>query len=414
MLYYNLNDGGGDTTQPASYNPLTSYSDPSTTVSTKSDSASVAAAAAALRRLTSGATLTAAEKAILNIGNTGGTTGGTQPPVEPAGKPGAAWLWDGTKWVQPAKPADGKTYVWDNNNGWTVQAATVGGSGTGTGTGVADLNAAKDRILGTTLKAYGLEGIDTVIAQIRSDYPEISQGDLLTLLKDDPKYNGLYNQRFAGNVKRKAAGLQPLSDADYLKAEAEYSKVFKAYGTTSLDNRDYYATLIGNRMDPDDVSSRIELGYQVYKGNPNIKNAFNKFYGTVTDGDVVAAMLDPETQIPLLQKKITVAEIGGAALQQNLETSLASAQDLAAFGVTGATATAGYKTIAQKLPRGKFLTSISPELGIDYTQTMAENIQFKNDVKAAQQEQKIIGTEIARFGGTTGRLASRDRAQGLI
>lgn len=291
---------------------------------------------------------------------------------------------------------------------------TGGTAGKTTLSQASDLQAAKDRILADTLKNYGLQGIDKVIAQIRSDYPEISQADLLTLLKDDPKYNSIYNQRFAGNVARKAAGLQPLSDADYLAAEKEYEKIFTAYGTKSLANQSYYATLIANKMDATDVADRIALGYQVYKGNPNIKNAFNTFYGTVTDGDVVAAMLDPTTQIPLLQQKIRVAEIGGAALQQNLKTSLVSAKDLEAYGVTGAQAQTGYSNIAQKLPRAEFLSSISPELGTTYDQTTAENIQFKKSAADIKKEQQIVSAEQSRWGGSAGRLASRSRAQGLI
>lgn len=296
-----------------------------------------------------------------------------------------------------------------------VTPPTGGGNNKGnTPPATNDLQAAKDRILADTLRTYGLEGIDKVIAQIRADYPEISQSDLITLLKDDPKYNSLYNQRFAGNVKRKAMGIQPLSDSDYLKAEIEYASIFKAYGVDSLANRDTYATLIANRYDAQDISERIGMAYDVYKGNPNVKNAFNQFFGTVTDGDVIAAMLAPDTQIPLLQEKIRVAEIGGAALQQNLKTSLVSAQELEKYGVTGATAQAGYAAIAPKLERGQFLNQLSPELGVTYDQTTAENIQFKKSAADIKKEQQIVSAEYSRWGGSAGRLASKDRAQGLI
>jgi len=279
-----------------------------------------------------------------------------------------------------------------------------------------DLQAAKDRILAATLANYGLEGIDKVIAQIRADFPEIDQNDLLTLLKTDPKYNSLYVKRFAGNAKRIAAGIEPLSDSDYLTAEKEYEKIFTAYDTPGFKNRDYYATLIANRMDSEDVSKRLDMGYQVYKGNPNIKKAFNTFYGTVTDGDVVAAMLDPVTQVPLLQKKITVAEIGGAALQQNLSTSLAKAQDLEAYGVTAAQAQAGYSTIAQGLTGYEKLLEMrtGSDVKTEDAQALLEESRLKKQAKAIQQEQAIREQEINRFGGSAGRLASKDRAAGLI
>lgn len=279
-----------------------------------------------------------------------------------------------------------------------------------------DLAAAKDRILASTLKSYGLEGIDKVIAAIRADYPEIGQDDLLTLLKTDPKYNSLYSKRFAGNIKRIAAGIEPLSDSDYLTAEKEYEKIFTAYDTKNLANRDYYATLIANRMDAEDVSERIDMAYKVYKGNPSVKNAFNTFYGTVTDGDVVAALLDPTTQVPLLEKKIRVAEIGGAALQQNLSTSLAKATDLEAFGVTAAQAQAGYNTIAQGLPTYEKLLEMRTGSDVKTTdaQALLEESKLKKNAKALLNEQAVIGEETARFGGSAGRLASKDRAQGLI
>lgn len=296
----------------------------------------------------------------------------------------------------------------------------VPGSGTGTGAGAGagggDLNAAKDRILASTMSAYGLEGIDKVIAQIRADYPEIGQNDLLALLKTDPKYNSLYLKRFAGNATRMANGIAPLSDADYLTAEKEYEKIFTAYDVKNLANRDYYATLIGNRMDAADVSDRIDMAYKVYKGNPAVKNAFNTFYGTVTDGDVVSAMLDPVTQVPLLEKKIRVAEIGGAALQQNLSTSLIKAQELEALGITGAVAQSGYQTIAKGLPAYEKILEMRTGSNVETAdaQALLEETRLKKNAKAMLAEEAAIGQEVARFGGSAGRLASKDRAQGLI
>ncbi|WP_196301866.1 hypothetical protein, partial [Streptococcus pneumoniae] len=91
-----------------------------------------------------------------------------------------------------------------------------------------------------------------VIKKIRADNPEISQDDLLFLLKNDTRYNGEYLARFAGNAILKAKGMPTVSDEYYLKAEAEYEKIFKAYGVGNLANRSYYAQLIGNTMDAKD------------------------------------------------------------------------------------------------------------------------------------------------------------------
>lgn len=282
------------------------------------------------------------------------------------------------------------------------------------GGGNQSFSAAQDAILAQTLTSYGMQGMAAVIAKIRAENPEISSEDLTFLLKNDPRYNSEYLKRFAGNAKLKAAGLPTLDDASYLKAEKEYEKIFLSYGAKALANRDYYATLIGNSMDAVDVTQRLNLAYDRLQATPDVKKAFKTFYSAVTDGDILSAMLDPTTQIPQLEQKVKAAEIGGAALAQKLDTSLARATELAAMGVTGAQAQTAYQTIGMKLPTGKFLSEISPEEGINYTQTMAENIAFKKSAADKLAEERLAGKEIARFGGSAGRLASKSRAQGVI
>lgn len=277
-------------------------------------------------------------------------------------------------------------------------------------------DAASDAILANTLKSYGMEGVAATIAQIRADYPEISSENLLLLLKNDNRYNAEYNKRFAGNAKLKAAGLPTLDDATYLKTEDEYKKIFSAYGVTSLATKDYYATLIGNRMDAVDVTSRMNNAYAVLQESPEIKKAFKKYYTMLTDGDILAAILDPGTQLPILEQKIKISEIGGAALAQGLEASLATATELQGLKVTRAQAQAGYSTIAQGMAGYEKILEINTGKDVKTADVQAklEASKLKKEAKAIQEEQAAIGMEVARFSGGPGRFASKDRAQGLI
>lgn len=269
------------------------------------------------------------------------------------------------------------------------------------------------------LKNYDMKGVADAVAKIRRDYPEIASDDILALLKFDTRYNAPYLERFAGNAALIKKGLPTLSDENYLQAEKEYEKIFKAYDTGSLANRNMYATLIGNSMDAVDVSSRLKIGYDRLKADKNVEEAFRKFYPSISQGDIVSAMLNPEEMLPALQRKAAAAEIGGSYLAQGLETSKVSAESLAAYGIDKAGAQAGVRYIAQALPRGKFLSEISPETGVQYTQQTAEDITFKKNVKAQQQEDIIKAKEVARFGGSSGTigsksLASQQRGAGLI
>ncbi len=269
------------------------------------------------------------------------------------------------------------------------------------------------------LKNYDMKGVADSIAKIRADYPKIASADILSLLKFDTRYNAPYLERFAGNAALIKKGLPTLSDDLYLKAEKEYEKIFNAYDVSSLANRKMYGTLIGNSMDAVDVTKRLQIGYDRLKSDKYIEEAFRKFYPSLATGDIVAAMLNPDEMLPMLERKAVAAEIGGSYLAQNLEASKVSAESLAAFGITKAGAQAGVRYIAQALPRGKFLSQISGETGINYTQQTAEDITFKKNVKAQQEEDILKAKEIGRFSAESGTMgsksfASQQRGAGLI
>lgn len=269
------------------------------------------------------------------------------------------------------------------------------------------------------LKNYDMKGVADSIAKIRKDYPEIASDDILALLKFDTRYNAPYLERFAGNANLIKKGLPTLTDEQYLKVEKEYETILKSYDVGALANRQMYATLIGNSMDAVDVTKRLQVGYDRLKADKNIEEAFRKFYPSLGTGDIVAAMLNPEEMLPMLERKAAAAEIGGSYLAQGLEASKTSAESLAAFGVTKAGAQAGVRYIAQALPRGKFLSQISGETGINYTQQTAEEITFKKNVAAQKEEDILKEKEINRFAGQAGTmgsksLASQQRGAGLI
>ena len=116
-----------------------------------------------------------------------------------------------------------------------------------------------------------------------------------------------------------------------------------------------------------------------------------------------------------IKRKVTAAEIGGAALQAGLTTNLARAEELNKYGVDKAEATAGYSTIGAGLQRGSELASIYGEN--PYTQATAESEIFKlsGAQEARKQRQKVTGLEKAAFGGQTGVSSgalARDRAGG--
>jgi hypothetical protein len=127
----------------------------------------------------------------------------------------------------------------------------------------------------------------------------------------------------------------------------------------------------------------------------------------------LAYTLDPTKALTDIKRKVTAAEIGGAATQAGLQTGMARAEELGAAGITKAQAQQGYGTIGSGLQRGSQLASIYGES--PYTQTTAEKEVFglAGKTEAEKERKKLTGLERAAFSGqtglTTGALA-RDRA----
>ena len=232
-----------------------------------------------------------------------------------------------------------------------------------------------------------------------------------------------YQDRFRGNDARIAAGLSALSPAEYVGLEDQYQTIMRNYGLPSsyytkdkTGKQPGFEKFIGGNVSALELEDRISTAQKrVINSNPEVTSALKQFYPDITDGDILAYTLDPTKGLEDIKRKVTAAEIGGAAIQSNLATNLARAEQLQRYGVDKAAAEKGYSTIGAGLQRGSQLSAIYAE--DPYTQATAEQEIFNipGAEEARKKRQKITGLEKAAFGGqsgiTSGALA-RDRAGG--
>jgi LysM repeat protein len=256
----------------------------------------------------------------------------------------------------------------------------------------------------STIKSYGFN--ETELKEI-NDYlartlinPKIGPNQALL----DMRNLSAYKTRFAGNETLAKNGLNRLSEADYLQQEDAYGQKLTEYGVGSLGNRAQFATLIGNRVSVTEVGKRAALAVdRVKNADPAIMTTLKRFYTGITDADLVGYFLNPKEQLPELERRVVTGEIGAASKEYGLnDLSLARAQEFAALGIDQAGARKGYQQIADKLPRGSFLSSISPEDQIAYNQQLAEDATLKGTASAKRKEEQLKAKEITRFLGSSG------------
>jgi hypothetical protein len=270
-------------------------------------------------------------------------------------------------------------------------------------------------LLYSQFKQYGLE---TLVEPLKGLITSgASPAEFTIKLRD----SDAYKKRFAANAARIQKGLAAISEAEYLGLEDQYQSIMRNYGLPEsyyargeMGTQEGFNRFIANDVSAAELEDRVMTAQnRVMNANPEVLASLKAFYPDINNGDILAYTLDPTKGLDSIKRKVTAAEIGGAAIQSGLNTGVKRAEELGAAGITKLQAQQGFGTIAGGLQRGSQLASIYGEN--PYTQTTAEQEVFglAGKTEAEKQRKKLTSLETATFGGqsgvTSGALA-RDRA----
>ena len=265
--------------------------------------------------------------------------------------------------------------------------------------------------------AYGLGALVTPLKGLIES--GISPAEFTIKLRE----TDAYKKRFAANSSRIQKGLRALSEAEYIGLEDQYQDVMRRYGLPEnyytrgeMGRQEGFEKFIGGDVSPVELEDRIQTAQRrVLNAAPQIKDALTQYYGNeISNGDILAYVLDPDKAIENIKRKVTAAEIGGAASIAGLGAARTRAEELQRFGVTGEQARQGYNVISEFLPQARVLGERYAKQGLgDYTQETAESEVFAipGSAEAGRKRRKLAELETAQFSGSTGVGAlARERA----
>jgi len=296
----------------------------------------------------------------------------------------------------------------------------TGGTGGFNGPGSEGYDARKSAydLLFEQFNQYGLGALVEPLKGLVTE--GISPSEFTIRLRD----TDAYKKRFAANAQRIARGLTALSEAEYIGLEDQYQGIMRNYGLPEsyykrgdMGRQEGFEKFIAGDVSATELEDRIQTAQnRVINANPEVGRALREFYPDITNGDILAYALDPDKALTNIKRKVTAAEIGGAAMGQGLATGLSRAEELARFGVTGAQAREGFQAVAGVLPRASTLGNIYAKQGLgEYTQTTAEQEVFglTGSAEAERKRRKLTELEQAQFAGSSGAAQgalARERA----
>jgi hypothetical protein len=262
---------------------------------------------------------------------------------------------------------------------------------------------------------YGLGALVEPLKDLITN--DTSDGELTLLLRQTEPYK----KRFAANATRLGKGLRALSESEYLALEDGYQSIMRNYGLPAsyytkgdFGRQEGFEKFIAGDVSPAELEERVLTAQnRVLNAPPQVKDALKQFYPDINNSDILAYTLDPEKGLADIKRKVTAAEIGGAAIGAGLGTNVTRAEELAKFGVTAEAARQGYQAAVPIIERGGQLAGFYGES--PYTQTTAEEELFNlsGSAGATQKRKKLTALEEAQFSGRagmTGGALARDRA----
>ena len=275
--------------------------------------------------------------------------------------------------------------------------------------------------IATALQNWGIEGLTDTVFALMSD-PSIGEEQALYKLKLDTSinpvtnkpWNEAYAKRFSANFERIKDGKSALSENEYLTAERSYARALQGLGVSRLATRANFNKFISGDVSTDEVVDRVNTAVSGIENAPKeTREAFSRFFPSLSILDIVEAVLDPEISLPALKRQIATAEIAGAGARAGLGVTRQRAEDLVQAKVTEEQADVGFQQIAGGMERGGQLAAIYREQPYGQETAEQEIFNLAGAPEARKRRQKIIKSEQATFGGQTGLTGgalSRDRA----
>ena len=215
-----------------------------------------------------------------------------------------------------------------------------------------------------------------------------------------------YNKRFPA-MKILAEQGRAISTDAYMEYERTTRELLQRYQVPGAmyDTPDMIADLLIKDVSPSEMNQRLQLAASAaYSAPAEVRDALTQQYG-VGMGDLVGFYLDPDRAAPLLDQQYKSAQVYGAATQQSVKTDLATAERLAAQGVTYDQARAGFAKVYGTEALGA---------GAGETVSAAErtNAVFGSEADQKKME-RVMQSRAAQFGDQGGAQGGQAGVTGL-
>lgn len=220
----------------------------------------------------------------------------------------------------------------------------------------------------------------------------------------------LYDVYFPGN--RRDDGTFRYEEFEYWSTMEGYADVFRSVGLNPDLWRDHFVTLLEGEVSPDELAAeRIEPVFErVLDSSPEIRAYYADVYGLeLTDSAILASALDPELGERILNRQISIAEIGGEAALRGFDLAATYAESMYRQGIGRGQAQELFGEAAQDLPILNVLAQRHDDPDDDFDIYEFTNAAVFDDPTQRRRMRRLIAQERQSFTQSVGMGALHTR-----
>jgi hypothetical protein len=225
-----------------------------------------------------------------------------------------------------------------------------------------------------------------------------------------------FTKRFAGlfsirDMKQKGMAVTVPTIAEFFATEAKMGEILTNAGLGDLATEDFLGGVIGQNKSVLEVGNLISDVFTSIDYAPTeLKTTLQTFFPGVDRTAIAKAILTGKEGAQELSQKVKGISVLSAAQQQGVAMDLPTATNIAKQGYDYQQALTGFGQV-KRLER---IDTIAQFGGGNFTATQAQNAVFNKSIKEQMTIEELSKQEAARFQGSSGRFASKDRAAGQI
>lgn len=234
-----------------------------------------------------------------------------------------------------------------------------------------------------------------------------------------------YKQRFKANeiIRQRLAdgqgrpGDRLLLPAEYIALENTYRTILQDAEMPEgyYDTPDDFINLISNGVSASEFKSRVDTAYDALNNaDQSVVNSLQRYYN-LTQGDLVAYLLDPAKATPLLegraaartanpyglnsrtdlQRAYEASKVGGSAERQGLDVERTMSEEIVDLGKSGQ-ADETFATAGAADPDIRRLGKLYGE-ALDFKDLVRETLNLSGGVESGKKRRKFASKERAAF-----------------